>query len=293
MSATERHVPIDSAQRGRGPFIWRFNLYHRLTHAVVVFSFFLLVITGMPLKMHCAPWAAPLVSLLGGVEMAGILHRFGAIMTFGYFTAHLGFLFVRFIRSDDKKGMFWGHGSMVPQPKDVKDFIAQVKWFLGKGPRPHFGRYSYMEKFDYLAVFWGMFIIGGSGVLLWFPEFFAGFLPGWAFNLAAVVHADEAILATAFIFTIHFFNVHMRPEKFPLDAVIMTGRATMEYMEEEHPMVVEDLGGEPKPYSERPVLDAAAPPPTRRATTWAAVFGFITLGLGFALIGMMLWVAFC
>ena len=68
-----------------------------------------------------------------------------------------------------------------------------------------------------------MFIIGGSGLMLWFPTFFSLFLPGWVLNIATLVHGEEALLAVGFIFTIHFFNGHLRPEKFPMDTVIFTG----------------------------------------------------------------------
>ncbi len=78
-----------------------------------------------------------------------------------------------------------------------------------------------------------MFAIGGSGLMLWFPEFFGSFLPGWMFNLATIVHSDEALLATGFIFTVHFFNTHFRPEKFPLDFVIFNGQLSKhEFIEE-------------------------------------------------------------
>ena len=55
------------------------------------------------------------------------------------------------------------------------------------------------------------------------------------FNIAMVVHGEEALLAVGFIFTIHFFNGHLRPEKFPMDSVIFTGRVTVKEMEEERP----------------------------------------------------------
>ena len=58
---------------------------------------------------------------------------------------------------------------MVPQPRDVRELHEHTRWFLGLGPRPEFDRYTYWEKFDYWAVFWGMLIIGGSGLILWFP----------------------------------------------------------------------------------------------------------------------------
>lgn len=287
-------VPLDAAQRGPGGFVWRFRRYHRATHAAVIVSFFLLVFTGMPLRFSCTPWSGYLMQLLGGVGMAGLLHRVGAVITFGYFSAHVVFIITAVSRADDRKRIFWGRESIVPHPQDVVDLFLQFRWFLGLGPRPRFGRFSYMEKFDYFAVFWGVAIIGGSGLVLWFPQFFSAFIPGWMFNVATVVHADEAMLATLFIFTIHFFNVHLRPEKFPLDAVMFTGRATVDYMEEEHPRIrdrIEAAKGEEVAWDQR--QDAPAPPPTRRQTLIAAVLGFLALGLGLMLIGMMTWASLC
>lgn len=89
-----------------------------------------------------------------------------------------------------------------------------------------------LGKFDYLPVFWGMFIIGLSGLVLWFPIFFS-VLPGWAINLAAIIHSDEALLATGFVFAIHFFNTHFRADRFPMDIVIFSGTITKEEMLQE------------------------------------------------------------
>ena len=98
------------------------------------------------------------------------------------------------------------------------------RWFFGKGPRPEFDRWTYFEKFDYLAVFWGVFAIGVSGLIMWFPVFFSKFMPGWMINVSLIIHSDEALLASGFIFTVHFFNTHFRLEKFPMDTVIFSGR---------------------------------------------------------------------
>ena len=290
--SSEGPLPMDAAQRGRGHFVWRFHLVHRLTHAAVIVSFFLLVITGLPLRFSCAFWSEPLIHLLGGVKMAGRLHRTGAVITFLYFGVHLFFLALKFVRTKDKRSLFWGHDSLVPQLHDVTDFLDQIRWYFGRGPRPRFGRWSYMEKFDYFAVFWGVAIIGTSGLLLWFPEFFARFLPGWLFNIATIVHADEALLAASFIFTIHFFHVHLRPEKFPLDAVMFTGRATRDYMEEEHPLILDnvDAHAEDGP-SNSQIPDTPAPPPSRTASIVSATLGFLALAVGVMLIGMILWAA--
>lgn len=274
---------INAADRGAGPYLWRFSPLNRTLHALVIVSFLGLVITGLPLKFAYAPWAHPLVTLVGGVETAGILHRICAVITFGYFLTHLGALIYRFITSPDRLNILWGPTSMTPQLKDLRDIVGMFKWFLGKGARPRFERYSYMEKFDYLAVFWGVAIIGFSGLMLWFPAFFARLLPGWAFNIATIVHSDEALLASLFIFTIHFFNVHLRPEKFPIDTVIFTGRATTEYMKEEHALEYE------RAERDGTLSGRVAPAPSSSATGWSIALGFLSLGVGVVLIILIVW----
>ena len=117
---------------------------------------------------------------------------------------------------------------MVANWKDVKDLLGHMRWFLGLGPKPKFERYAYWEKFDYWAVFWGMVVIGFSGYAMWFAPFFARFLPGWALNAVLVIHSEEGLLAILFIFSIHFVNTHLRPDSFPMDMVIFTGRESEE-----------------------------------------------------------------
>ena len=146
-----------------------------------------------------------------------------------------------------------------------------------------FDRYSYMEKFDYWAVFWGIAIIGGSGLLLWFPIFFSRFLPGWIFNVATIVHGDEALLAMGFIFTIHFFNSNLRPEKFPIDVVIFTGRARESYMKEEHPLEYE------REHAAGNLAALEEPPPSRTAYLWSVTLGFIAIATGLVLTGLVLY----
>ena len=87
----------------------------------------------------------------------------------------------------------------------------------------------------YMAVFWGVGVIGMSGLIMWFPEFFTKLLPGWIINVAMIIHSDEALLAVGFIFTIHFFNTHLRPESFPLDPVIFTGVVPLDHYKEDRP----------------------------------------------------------
>ena len=215
----------------------RFQPRHIFMHLLVIISFLGLSLTGLPLKFSDQGWAKVLMNLYGGAPYAGFIHRVCAGITFVYFAAaillSIHFLFIR----KDLKGNFlqrlFGPDSLCPNFRDIKDVIGMVRWFFFKGEKPTFERWTYWEKFDFIAVFWGMFAIGGSGLMLWFPELFGLFLPGWAFNVATIVHSDEALLATGFIFTVHFFNTHGRPEKFPMDFVIFNGQISKhEFLEE-------------------------------------------------------------
>jgi cytochrome b subunit of formate dehydrogenase len=210
----------------------RFGRSERLLHGFLMFSFLGLAFTGLPLLFCHEAWAASLARFFGGFRSAGIIHRSCAVVMITVFTIHLSGIVRRLFGQKDLT-ILWGPHSMVPQPRDFFEMVAHLRWFVGLGPQPRFDHFTYWEKFDYWAVFWGMGIIGGSGLVLWFPEVFSHVLPGWLFNVAMVIHGEEALLAVGFIFTIHFFNGHLRPEKFPMDSVIFTGRVTVQEMMEE------------------------------------------------------------
>jgi cytochrome b subunit of formate dehydrogenase len=288
-------APMDSALRGGPPYVWRFNVIFRVIHGLIILTFFLLVLTGLPLRFSCAVWAPGLASLLGGPETAGAIHRGAGLVMFGYFFLYLGYIAVRFVGSREKLGLFSGANTILFRLQDLRDVVAMMKYFFGRGPHPRFGRYSYMEKFDYFAELWGVFVIGFTGLMLWFPEAFSTVFPGIAFNIAIIVHSYEAMIATAFIFTIHFFNVHLRPEKWPLDAVMFTGRASLAYLEEEHPLMAEQIAEHVRtaPVSHRAVHDEPAPPPSQWMNIFGAIAGLLLLSLGLVLIGLILWGSLC
>jgi cytochrome b subunit of formate dehydrogenase len=265
------------------PHYFRLNLYHRILHGLVIVSFLGLAATGLPLKFAGTGWGAWLSWLLGGPFVARYLHRVFAVVTFLYFALHLGYVARLVLRGD--RGVFWGPDSMVPQPRDAVQLVQHVRYFLGLGPRPRFGRWTYWEKFDYWAVFWGVAIIGSSGLLLWFPTAFARILPGWVFNVAVIVHSDEALLAVGFIFSVHFFNGSLRPEKFPMDPVIFTGRIEEEDFLREHPEEYERLRREGGLEARR------ADPPPRWLRNFARVAGLTALATGLVLLWLIIQTA--
>jgi len=214
----------------------RFTRLHRTLHVCMIVSFLSLALTGLSLKFSYTSWAAVLSHLLGGFETAGFIHRTAAVVMFGTFITHIVDLFKLKKREYGSwRALLLGPNTMIPTGTDLREFIATMKWFVGMGPRPRYGRWTYWEKFDYFAVFWGIFVIGGTGLMLWFPVFFTRFLPGWFINVATAIHSDEALLATGFIFTVHFFNTHLRPEKFPMDTTVFTGHMPLAELKRDKP----------------------------------------------------------
>jgi len=262
----------------------RFSRLNRTLHIIMIVSFMSLALTGMTLKFSYTGWAVILSHMLGGFESAGYIHRVAAVFMFGIFFVHIYDL-VRRKRTEfgSWKNLLFGPNTMLFTKKDWQDFVGSLKWFLNKGPRPEFGRWTYWEKFDYFAVFWGIFVIGSSGLMLWFSEFFTLFIPGWFINVATIIHSDEALLAVGFIFTVHFFNTHLRPEKFPMDLVIFTGRLSLEELKFDKPLEYKEMVESGK-LEER--LVEPYPPIVLRA---ARVFGWSALLTG---ISIVVWIVY-
>ncbi len=262
----------------------RFAHLYRVLHACMIVSFITLALTGLSLKFSYTPWAARFSHLLGGFETAGYIHRFAAIVMFSTFTAHVIGLFKQKRRDKTTwKAMLFGPNTLLPNKRDMHEFVATMKWFVGRGPRPQYGRWTYWEKFDYFAVFWGIVVIGSTGLTLWFPVFFTRFLPGPFINVATIIHSDEALLATGFIFTVHFFNTHLRPEKFPMDTTIFTGHMPLAELKRDKPREYAALvaSGELEQHLEEP--QPAIVVKTIR------IFAWIALGTGF---GVVVWILY-
>lgn len=209
----------------------RFGLFHRFSHFLIIISFFGLVLTGMPLAFRSYGWARWLYELFGGYPTAGYIHRICALITFFAAFLHFAFLFVC-VSVKKQNGYFWGVDSLLIQPRDVFDIIADIKWFMGVGKRPNFDRWIYWEKFEYLSLMWGTLVMAVTGIILWFPAQVTKIIPVAVASIvdvpsiALIVHRYEAILAAGFIFSIHFFHTHLVPEKMPVDEAIFTGKIT-------------------------------------------------------------------
>jgi cytochrome b subunit of formate dehydrogenase len=281
---TQPHVRVDGLPalpaQFQGKHFRRFSRTWRIAHILFALSLMTLTLTGISLFYPQAPWAKPLINLLGGPPTAGIIHRVAAVIFAGVFFWHLVYV-GRNLYRDRKTFQIFGPNSLIPGPRDLLDILAMFKWFFGLGPRPVFDRWTYWEKFDYWAPFWGVTIIGVSGLMLWVPHVTAEYLPGWVFNVATIFHSEEAFLAVVFLFTVHFFNNHFRPDKFPLDIVMFTGTFTLEEFKHEHPLQYKRLleSGE----LEKHLVD----PPSAGMVKASTVLGFTLIVIGLTLLTLV------
>ena len=223
-------------QSPEGPItvrVWRFSGWARATHLTLALSVFGLILTGMPLKYAEAFWAWPLMRLWGGAARAGVWHRVFAVGLMSAGLMHLSGLAAAGFTG--RLPRLFGPDSMVPRLEDARHIAGYLRYLRGQGPRPEFGKYTYWEKFDYFAEYWGTFVFGVTGLIMWFPERASALIPGWAVNGALILHSYEALLATGFLFAIHFFNTHLRPDAFPFEQVIIMGRQSLEKVAHERP----------------------------------------------------------
>jgi predicted CXXCH cytochrome family protein len=271
------HVDVASLGIPPGKEVRRFGPWWRLGHLLFAVSLMVLTLTGMTVMYANSDWAPVVVRLLGGPKVAGIIHRTSAIVFTIIFVIHLVYI-VGFLARNWRTFKIFGPNSLIPSLQDLKDVVAMFKWFLGRGPRPIFDRWTYWEKFDYWAPFWGVTIVGVSGFMMWFPNITARFLPGWVFNVASIAHGEEAFLAAVFLFTVHFFNNHFRPDKFPFDPVMFTGSMPVEHFAREHGVQYRRLveSGE----LQKHLVKA----PSRRFTVASHALGFFLIGCGLALL---------
>lgn len=262
-------------------YYFRFSLGQRYLHGLVIATFLGLAATGMTLRFSERGWARWLAETIGGFTAVLSLHKLCAVLISAGFLYHIGNILFRAVIKKER-GLFIGPYSMTPQPKDATDLFAMLRWFLWMGPRPQFDHFAYWEKFDYWAVFWGMAIIGMTGYMMWFGPFFARFVPGYMLNIALLIHGEEALLAVWFIFIVHFFNSHLRPEEFPMDPVIFTGRVSSEEYQYERPLDYNRLSKS----GELEELRADAPP--HWLNNFSRLIAVISVGIGFSLLVLTL-----
>lgn len=212
----------------------RFTPIQRGFHLLLMTAFLIQAASGVGHLYFETRWGKGLLWIFGGLEMARTIHvTVGILMILGFFVHVLYLLnridWRRFPRSVS------GPDSLVPNKKDLFDMFRHTGWFLGLCEAPRFDRWGYWEKFDYWAVFWGIPVLGLTGLMLAYPLAASRILPGYMLNVALWIHRIEAILAMAHVFIIHFFIAHLRPHSFPMDRAMFEGSVPLESARHERP----------------------------------------------------------
>ncbi len=210
------------------PTVQRFALAQRIEHFLLIISFNVLAFTGLPQKYFYTDWAERIIRLMGGIERTRFIHRTFAALLILQSVYHIGAV-IAARRAGRQRG------TMSLTVADFRGVLLDVAYLAGlRRERPAFGRYDYRQKFEYWAVVWGTAIMATTGLIMWFPEVLTRVVPGVLVPTARVAHGGEAILAIVAVIVWHFYNAHFRPDIFPMDPAMWTGRIDVERLKDEH-----------------------------------------------------------
>jgi cytochrome b subunit of formate dehydrogenase len=254
-------------------YIRRFDKIKRIFHLFLMLTFLAQAATGFSRLFITTSWGKKLSGVFGGYETCSLIHHWvGGLMIAG-FLLHILYLLIKIEWRNPRKSLF-GPDSLIPNIHDFRHLLQRVLWFFGLGSSPKFDRWTYWEKFDYWAVFWGLPLLAVTGLMLIYPMWTSRFLPGWSLNVASLLHKAEAILAVSYIFIVHFFIGHLRPASFPMNEAMFSGSVTMEEALEEKPAWVKRLRQEGK------LNTVEAKPPALWYRIIYFVFGYSALIFG-------------
>jgi cytochrome b subunit of formate dehydrogenase len=262
----------------------RFTGTQRLFHLGLVLLFMLLSLTGIAWMFIETPWGAGLVEFMGGYALVLEIHRIAGLVLLAGFVLQIGYLMAQ-IDWRRPWRVLTDPDSLVFQWRDVVDFFRHLRWVLFGGELPLFERWSWWEKFDYWAVWWGLIIVGVTGLLVYDPVLSADYVPGWFYNIALWIHRIEALLAMGHIFTVHFFIENFRPTTFPFSATMFDGGMPLAHAREEHPLWVERL----ERNGQLRARTVSRPALAMRLLHFAFGYALIVLGL-FMLVGFIAYV---
>ncbi len=243
-------TPIASALIGEDETFVRMTLQQRLQHALTIATFTTLVVTGFPLIYP--DW--PIWSWIGlggsGFVLRSLLHRIaggGLIVVSLWHVAYVmlteeGSLYFREMMPKivDAKQMVesvmnkLGLGDALHRRGILRGLFDRSPWLRGSSP-PLYGKYNWIEKFEYLAIVWGNFVMILTGLCLWFFEAAFALFPKPVIDIIKLVHGFEALLALLAIVIWHMYCVHLNPEVFPMSRMWLDGRISGKLLRHHYP----------------------------------------------------------
>jgi len=255
----------------------RFTPVQKGFHILLMLSFLVQAVTGTARMYIETTWGTMLAGPFGGYESCLVVHKYVGLFMLFLFVCHVIYVaFIVFGKKISSDDALW------PQKRDLGQFFAHLRWMLG-GKAPRFERWGYWEKFDYWAVFWGMVILGATGLMLYSPLDTSRYFKGWSLNVALWVHRIEACLAMLHVFVIHFAIAHLRRHNFPMDRAMFCGDTDLESATEERPAWIARLRTSGR-LEEKTVEDASM---VKAAANYVIGLSAVALGVYLVIGGLM------
>ncbi len=209
----------------------RFPLARRIEHWVMMLSFTVLGLTGIPQKFATSNISISVIRVLGGIEVLRTIHHVAAIVMMLGTVWHLLVMGYSIFVLRDKM-------SMLPSLQDAKDGLQALLYNVGFAKTyPQMGRYTFEEKMEYWAFVWGSVVMIMTGFLMWNPITATQYLPGEFVPAAKAAHGGEAVLAVLAIIIWHMYGVHIKR----LNKAMFNGMQTEAEMLHEHPLELADM----------------------------------------------------
>lgn len=209
----------------------RFTLTQRWEHMILLLSFTVLLLTGLPQRYRAAEWSQQILSTPERVETFQQIHHIAAIVLTLEALYHIGNAFMHLLKRSLP-------GEMLPTWQDVRDAWQMILYLLFlRKEKPAFGKYNFEQKFTYWFLFFGVGLLVITGFIIWFPEWFTKFLPGGIVPASKMAHSTEAVVAAIFVVIWHFYHVHLER----LNLSIFTGWLNERDMRNYHQLDYERL----------------------------------------------------
>lgn len=214
--------------------VTRFNALERLEHLGAMTTFILLVLTGLPQTAPRSAIGRWFIELFGGIGATRLIHRVAGFTFVALLVMHVARGVVGVVRRRRLP-------EITPRKQDFLNVLQHVHHYLRGAPKPKTGKFDAAAKFEYWGLFLGGTLMSVTGVVLVFPELVTQFVPGIVVAAMRVLHGLEATFAVLVVLLWHSWGVIFRPEIFPLDTSMFTGKITLRRLREEHELEYERL----------------------------------------------------
>ncbi|MGZ8441771.1 MAG: formate dehydrogenase subunit gamma [Candidatus Deferrimicrobiaceae bacterium] len=225
---------MSRADLAAGKVTWM-TLQFRVQHLLLTIFLTVLAVTGFALMYHENSLSQWIIRMEGGIHNRGIVHRIAAVLLMANLVHHVVFMLFSREGKPELRRLFI-------TKRDIDDFLQSLRFNLGTAAEyPRFGKYGYKEKFQYWGAAAGILLIALTGLMLWAEEFSMRFFPKFVLDLALIIHGYQGLLAFLVLFLWHLYNVHLHPSVFPMNPSWITGKVSVEWLREEHPLEYEKL----------------------------------------------------